>query len=64
MVPHVNKMLNTQQVAKRLGKSPATINRAVRLGRLTPDLEGDGDTGARWYLPETIDAYVERQATT
>jgi len=53
-------LLSTAQVAERLSKDVATINRYVRLGRLTPSMQFPGAKGARMFHP----AEVERFAAT
>jgi predicted site-specific integrase-resolvase len=55
----VSDLINTKQAAERLGKSPGTVTRLVRLGRLAPVLRGTGRTGSMWFDPEDIDAFAE-----
>ena len=49
-------LLTTAQVAERLGKSVATINRMALDDRLTPALVAPGRKGARWYRKADVDA--------
>lgn len=48
--------LTTSQVAERLGLNVATINRWVRVGRLTPAMQYPGQRGARLFHAADIDA--------
>lgn len=49
-------LLNTRQVAERLGVSVDTVNRWARIGKLTPEVQLDGPRGARLYNPEHVEA--------
>lgn len=48
--------LTTAQAAELLGKSVATVNRMVLLGRLNPAAKLPGKTGAYLYRREDIEA--------
>ena len=47
--------LSTAEVAERLGKNVATINRYVRLGRLTPAFQFPGAKGARLFHVDEVE---------
>jgi predicted site-specific integrase-resolvase len=51
-------LLSTAQVAERLGKDVATINRYVRLGRLTPSMQFPGVKGARMLHPAEVERFA------
>jgi hypothetical protein len=48
--------LNTRQVADRLGRDVATVNRYVRDGKLTPAFQFPGLRGARLFNPADVEA--------
>lgn len=50
--------LSTAEVASRLGKSVATVNRYVQRGVLAPVVQGPGERGARLYDPADVDALM------
>ncbi len=47
--------LNTRQVADRLGRDVATVNRYVRDGKLQPTFQFPGLRGARLFDPAAVD---------
>jgi len=55
---HNDALLSTAQVAERLGKDVATINRYVRLGRLIPSMQFPGAKGARMFHPSELERFV------
>ena len=57
----MDELLTTAQVAERLGKSIATVNRMATDGRLCAVLELPGDRGARWYRVVDVEAYEATQ---
>lgn len=54
-----DELLSTAQVATRLGKSVATVNRYVKRGVLEPAAQGPGERGARLYDPADVDALAK-----
>ena len=48
--------LNTRQVADRLGRDVATVNRYVRDGKLEPTFQFPGLRGARLFDPAAVEA--------
>ena len=48
--------LNTREVADRLGKDVATVNRYVRTGKLQPTFQFPGLRGARLFDPADVEA--------
>lgn len=59
-----NTPLSTAQAARILGVNVTTVNRMVAAGRLTPVVQGEGRTGARFFDPADVDreAAARRQA--
>lgn len=51
----IDDYLSTAEVATRLGKSVATVNRYVKRGLLEPVVQGPGERGARLYKPSDVD---------
>ena len=47
--------ISTAEVAARLDRDRATINRWVRTGRLTPAIQFPGQTGARLFHTDDVD---------
>ena len=52
-------LLTTEQVAVRLGKSVATVNRMALDGRLEAAYQLQGVRGPRLYLPGDVLAYLQ-----
>ena len=52
------RLINTAQVADRLGVTPETVSRWVKSGRIAPAAKGDGLRGAYFFT----EAEVERVA--
>lgn len=55
-------LLSTAEVAVRLGKSVATVNRYVQRGILEPTAQGPGERGARLYDPADVAELAEPKA--
>lgn len=53
-----HELLFTADVADRLGVTVRTVNRWVREGRLTPQMQGPGAKGARLYHPAEVDRFA------
>ena len=49
-------LVSTKQASEISGLSVATINRWVREGRLTAEVEVEGPRGARFFLRSDIEA--------
>lgn len=59
MSESIPTLLTTQQVARRIGKHPQTVNRLAREGRIKPDFQVNGYKGDRLYLPATVLEYLQ-----
>lgn len=57
------ELLTTAQVAQRLGVTAYSVNRYVREGRLSVDMQLPGDKGARLYHPAEIERFAATQRT-
>lgn len=50
--------LSAAEVAQRIGKSPGTVKRLTREGRLPAAFKLPGHSGAYVYAVETVDEYL------
>lgn len=53
-----SELLTTAQVAEQLGCSLASINRYVRDGKLTVEVQFPGRKGARLYHPAEVQRFA------
>lgn len=51
-------LLSTAEVAERVGRSVATVNRAAAMNRLRAAVTLPGETGARLYDPAEVDRWA------
>lgn len=61
-IPMSDDLLSTKAVADLFSTTPATINRWVSQGRITPALQMDGTTGARLYRRSDVEALLAAKA--
>lgn len=53
-----NELLFTADVAARFGVTARTVNRWVREGRLSAQLQGPGTKGARLFHPAEVERFA------
>jgi len=61
-VSEIADLLTTSQVAKRVGRTVATVNRWAAEGRLKPALKLPGDTGAYLFHRADVDTLLSESA--
>lgn len=57
-----SELISTAETARLLGKSVATINRWVVLGKIKPAHEMPGETGARLFRRSDVERIVAKRA--
>ena len=56
------ELLTTVEVAHRLGVTKQHVARLVRSGRLNPELQAPGSTGAMFFAPEEVERLALERA--